>query len=47
MAVMQQHEASAGVAPVERYYLCFSLAKALEDRGRFSESFGYYERATR
>ena len=44
MAVMQQHEASAAVAPVERYYLCFSLAKALEDRGRFSEAFGYYER---
>ena len=44
MAVMQQHEANAAVAPVERYYLCFSLAKALEDRGRFSESFGYYER---
>ncbi|WP_309753419.1 sulfotransferase [Novosphingobium sp.] len=31
----------------DRYHLCFALGKALEDRGAFSESFGYYERGNR
>jgi tetratricopeptide (TPR) repeat protein len=31
-------------APVDRYHLCFALGKALEDRGDYAESFGYYER---
>jgi tetratricopeptide (TPR) repeat protein len=43
MAVMQQHE-NAAAPPVERFFLCFALGKALEDRGRFAESFTYYER---
>ena len=29
---------------VDRYHLCFALGKALEDRGEYAESFGYYER---
>jgi tetratricopeptide (TPR) repeat protein len=28
---------------VDRYQLCFALAKALEDQGDFAESFRYYE----
>ncbi len=28
----------------DRYHLCFALGKALEDRGEYAESFGYYER---
>ncbi|HXW73683.1 MAG TPA: sulfotransferase [Steroidobacteraceae bacterium] len=28
---------------VDRYHLCFALAKALEDQGAFAESFRYYE----
>jgi hypothetical protein len=28
---------------VDRYHLCFALAKALEDRGEFAESFRYYQ----
>ena len=33
--------------PVDRYHLCFALAKALEDRGEFAESFRYYELGNR
>jgi len=29
--------------PVDRYHLCFALAKALEDRGEFAESWQHYE----
>jgi tetratricopeptide (TPR) repeat protein len=36
-------EAAPGTADVDRYHLCFALAKALEDRGEFAESFRYYE----
>jgi tetratricopeptide (TPR) repeat protein len=28
---------------VDRYHLCFALAKALEDQGEYAESFHYYE----
>ena len=28
---------------VDRYHLCFALAKALEDRGEYAESWHYYE----
>ena len=35
---------AAGTALVDRYHLCFALGKALEDRGEYAESFGYYER---
>jgi tetratricopeptide (TPR) repeat protein len=30
------------VRPVDRYHVCFALAKALEDQGEFAESFHYY-----
>ena len=33
--------------PADRYHLCFALAKALEDRGEFAESFRYYELGNR
>jgi tetratricopeptide (TPR) repeat protein len=29
---------------VDRYHLCFALAKGLEDRGEYEESFAYYDR---
>ncbi len=32
---------------VDRYHLCFALAKALEDRGEYAESFRYYELGNR
>jgi tetratricopeptide (TPR) repeat protein len=32
---------------VDRYHLCFALAKALEDQGEFAESFDYYQRGNR
>jgi len=34
-------------ATVDRYHLCFALAKALEDRSEFAESFHYYELGNR
>ncbi len=34
-------------SPVDRYHLCFALAKALEDRGEYAESFRYYELGNR
>ena len=34
-------------ADVDRYHLCFALAKALEDRGEYGESFHYYELGNR
>ena len=37
-------EAAPTTALADRYHLCFALGKALEDRGEFAESFGYYER---
>jgi tetratricopeptide (TPR) repeat protein len=33
--------------PVDRYHLCFALAKALEDQGQYAESFRYYELGNR
>jgi tetratricopeptide (TPR) repeat protein len=41
---MREQERSPGIRVEDRYHLCFALGKALEDRGRFEESFGYYER---
>lgn len=41
---MQSDEAAARTQLVDRYHLCFALGKALEDRGRYAESFAYYER---
>jgi tetratricopeptide (TPR) repeat protein len=44
IASMRAEEASSGTPLVDRYHLCFALGKALEDQGRFEESFRYYER---
>jgi tetratricopeptide (TPR) repeat protein len=41
---MRAHEAAAATSLIDRFHLCFALGKALEDRGEFAESFGYYER---
>jgi tetratricopeptide (TPR) repeat protein len=44
IASMRAGESSPGTALVDRYHLCFALGKALEDQGKFEESFRYYER---
>jgi tetratricopeptide (TPR) repeat protein len=41
---MQADETARTVALVDRYHLCFALGKALEDRGKYQESWRYYER---
>ena len=41
---MRDQESAAGVAPVDRYHLCFALGKALEDGGEYEASWHYYER---
>jgi len=41
---LRRAEAAPGVPLAERYYLCFALGKALEDRKDYAGSFGYYER---
>ncbi len=41
---MQAQEASADVSLNDRAHLCFALGKALEDRGAYAQSFGFYER---
>ena len=47
IAQMRAREASPMTALDDRYHLCFALAKALEDRGEFAESFAAYERGNR
>ncbi len=42
--LMQAQEARPEVGVHDRAHLCFALGKALEDRGAFAESFGFYER---
>jgi tetratricopeptide (TPR) repeat protein len=32
------------LAPIDRYHFHFALGKALEDRGEYAQSYGYYER---
>ncbi len=44
VCAMREQERAPGIRTEDRYHLCFALGKALEDRGRFEESFGYYER---
>ncbi|HEY1492870.1 MAG TPA: sulfotransferase [Steroidobacteraceae bacterium] len=44
LATMRAAEAAGETQLADRYHLCFALGKALEDRGEFSESFGYYAR---
>jgi len=41
---MRDIESTVGTAEVDRYHLCFALGKAYEDRGRYEESWHYYER---
>jgi tetratricopeptide (TPR) repeat protein len=41
---MRAAEAAAATGAVDRSHLCFALGKALEDRGEYAESFGYYQR---
>jgi tetratricopeptide (TPR) repeat protein len=41
---MRAEEANPEIDPADRYHLCFALGKALEDRGDFAGSFGYYQR---
>ena len=44
---MKAREADAGTSFVDRYHLCFALGKALENRGEYADSFGYYARGNR
>jgi tetratricopeptide (TPR) repeat protein len=44
IAAMRAAESAATTSAVDRYHLCFALGKALEDRGQYADSFGYYER---
>jgi tetratricopeptide (TPR) repeat protein len=44
IARMRESESAAGIAPVDRYHLCFALGKALEDRGEYAQSWQHYER---
>ena len=44
IARMSTMEAAPATASGDRYHLCFALGKALEDQGRFEESWTYYER---
>ena len=37
-------EAAPEASSAERYYLCFALGQALEDRGEYAAAFRYYER---
>ena len=39
--------AAPATGAVDRYHLCFALAKALEDQGEYAESFGFYELGNR
>jgi tetratricopeptide (TPR) repeat protein len=41
---MRAAERAPLASAVDRYHLCFALGKALEDRGEYAESFGYYAR---
>ena len=41
---MRAEEAAPAAQLVDRYHLCFSLGKALEDQGEYAESWRYYER---
>jgi predicted Zn-dependent protease len=47
MARLRAALAAPQTALVDRYHLSFALAKALEDRGEFAESFSHYELGNR
>jgi tetratricopeptide (TPR) repeat protein len=44
IARMREQERASDIEVEDRYHLCFALGKALEDRGDYAESFGYYRR---
>jgi tetratricopeptide (TPR) repeat protein len=44
IAHMRSIESNPGVTPADRYHFYFALAKALEDRGEYQQSFHFYER---
>jgi predicted Zn-dependent protease len=44
IAAMRAQESSQRTGAVDRYHFCFALAKALEDRASYAESFALYER---
>ena len=44
LARMRAEEAAPPRKLDDRYHLCFAIGKALEDRGAYEESFGYYLR---
>ena len=44
IARMREQERAPDIGGEDRYHLCFALGKALEDRGEYAESFGYYRR---
>ena len=41
---MREHVQARRTPDEDRVHLCFALAKALEDRGDYEESFRFYER---
>jgi tetratricopeptide (TPR) repeat protein len=41
---MRTVEAAPATSLVDRYHLCFALGKALEDQGRYEDSWRFYER---
>ena len=41
---MKTQESNEQLGHTNRIHICFSLGKALEDRGEYRESFSYYER---
>jgi len=43
LAQMRAALEASTTGPVDRYHLCFALAKALEDQGEYAESYRYYE----
>jgi tetratricopeptide (TPR) repeat protein len=47
IGLMREREAAPTTQLADRYHLCFALGKALEDHGRYEESFTYYERGNR
>jgi tetratricopeptide (TPR) repeat protein len=44
IARMRTVEAAPTTCLVDRYHLCFALGKALEDQGRYEESWAFYAR---
>jgi len=41
--IARMERAVSGACLVDRYHLCFAIGKALEDEGKFAESFHYYQ----